>query len=75
MSAQTPDQSELIELLLDLTLDACSTGDDSAVLDSFAISAYADALRLLARLGHVEIEYDQGRRVIARLVDNPKGEE
>lgn len=33
--------------------------------DSGSLGLYADALRVLARLGRVEILYDVGRRVIA----------
>lgn len=53
----------LREALADVVGQACSDGD---VLDSMALSAYADALRLLAERGLVAVESEYGRRVIAR---------
>ena len=41
-------------------------------LDSSAISANADAMRLAARLGKIVIEDEAGRRVIGRWVEAKK---
>jgi hypothetical protein len=42
-------------------------GDDG-LLDSMAISTWADGIRLLAEHGRAEIIEEHGRRVIARLI-------
>ena len=57
---------DLLDMLADVIGQACYR--DGGLLDSMAISAYADALRLLAEYGRVEIIKDVGRRVIARWV-------
>jgi hypothetical protein len=54
----------LSEDLTDMVAQNCAAADRS--LDSFAISSNADAMRLLAELGKIEITHDRGRRVIAR---------
>ena len=58
------ENAELLDLLADAVAQGCS-GDDG-VLDSGALSSYADALRKLAEVGKVEIVSEAGRRVIAR---------
>jgi len=52
-------------VLHDVIWQAC--GDDDGCVDSRAFSAYANAMRLLARLGLLEIESEYGRRVIGKL--------
>ncbi len=59
------DKKELLEILYSVVYQACEIGDSEG--DSRALSAYADALRLLARLGLFEIESEYGRRVIGRF--------
>ena len=56
----------LEDALYEVTVEAtvCNEG-----YDSLAMRAYADALRLLAECGRVEIVSDRGRRVLAREVD------
>ena len=58
----TVTREDVIEALADVVGQSCQVGDQ---LDSMALSAYADALHLLARLGMVKIEMVTGRRVIA----------
>jgi hypothetical protein len=43
-------------------------------MDSQAMSAYADGLRLLAEYGRVNIAGEYGRRVIAEWVQSPESE-
>ena len=54
-----------IELLIELAGQTCGVHGERNDLDSCAISCYADLLRKLAKLGHVTIVSDVGRRVIA----------
>jgi len=56
---------EMVDLIRDAVAQAC---DNSGVLDSMAISTWADAMRLLARHGRLVIDDDKGRRVIGRWV-------
>lgn len=58
------DQRGIVMLLHDVIRQSCQ-GDDG-VIDSMALSAYADAIRFLAEEGKLRIETDIGRRVIAR---------
>ena len=58
-------KEELVLALHDVIWQAC--GDDDGSVDSRAISTYAEAMRLLARLGLLEIESEYGRRVIGKL--------
>jgi hypothetical protein len=55
---------ESLEVLEDMVIQFCS--DEGGKLDSRAIAACAEALRLLARYDVVVIEHEAGRRVIAR---------
>jgi hypothetical protein len=56
---------ECLDLLLDVTYQACGHRTDE--LDSMCLTAYADAIRYLAKHGLVEIQTSGGRRVIATL--------
>ena len=56
---------ELAELLEDAVNQACYRLDNLTV-DSMAQSAYAAALRALARRGAFLVTFDRGRRVIGR---------
>ncbi len=55
------DRQELVNLIQDLVIQSCNT-------DSFAISAYAEAMRLLAREGRCRILSECGRRVIIEWI-------
>lgn len=70
---------ELIDALEDVINQACVTFEQvedgpnpslvqSEVLDSMALSAYAHGMRVLARLGRIEVEHEYGRRVVGRFV-------
>lgn len=61
------DKQELIDVLRWVIVQACEVPnhEGDAILDSMALSAYADALRLLERYGVVRIKNEVGRRVIA----------
>jgi len=55
---------EAIEILTDVVYQSCGKRDcphSEWYLDSMALSAYADAIRFLARQGKVEITSDHGR--------------
>lgn len=55
-----------LELICDLVAQGCTcTENGKTILDSMAISTYADALRYLAEKGIVKIIDEHGRRVIA----------
>lgn len=69
--------ADLIDALEDVVNQACVTFEQvedgpnpslvqSEVLDSMALSAYAHGMRVLARLGRIEIQTSVGRRVIGR---------
>lgn len=58
------ENAELRESLEGMVSQHCA-GDDGE-LDSFALSASADAIDLLARLGRLNITHDAGRRVIGK---------
>lgn len=64
MSGVKVTRGDLIEALLDCVNQSCRQSDGT--LDSMCISAYADALRILALLGEVVIVAEHGRRVIAK---------
>lgn len=55
----------ILDTLADVIGQACSCDGE---LDSMALSAYADGLRLLAKYGRVKIVSEYGRRVIAEWV-------
>jgi len=59
-------KEELVQVLYWAMYQACYW-DEKDYADSYALSAYADALRLLARLGLFEIEFEYGRRVIGKF--------
>ena len=59
-------KEELVEVLYWAMHQACYY-DEEEYADSLALSAYARALRLLARLGLFEIESEYGRRVIGKF--------
>lgn len=59
--------TELEDLLIDVLNQACQI--DTGELDSMAISAYADGLRYLAKIGVFEIKVDRGKRVIGHVVE------
>ncbi len=67
---------ELLDELEDITYQACAIRvkgtKDEWELDSFALSSYASAIRLLAEHGRVKIKREYGRRVIATM--NTKAE-
>jgi hypothetical protein len=71
-SGPLPDTQDIIEELLETLADvinqACSGPDGE--LDSMALSAYADGLRVLAEHGRVRITHEAGRRVIAEWSTN-----
>jgi hypothetical protein len=59
-------ESILIWIIENLVLQACERKDDG-LLDSFGITAYAEAMEILGEYGRIEIVSACGRRVIARL--------
>ena len=59
-------EAELLEYVESAVIQGCYGPD--GILDSMAISTWADGLRLLAAHGRVEIIEEHGRRVIAKLV-------
>jgi hypothetical protein len=63
---QLDQRDQLADVLLNVLWQACGDSDDR--LDSYALSAYAEGIRLLGELGLVEIEVEHGRRVLARLI-------
>jgi regulator of replication initiation timing len=58
------ERDRLRAVLIEVVNQACV--DHNGELDSCSRRDYADALRLLAELGEVEISRDVGRRVIGR---------
>lgn len=60
---QTEAEKQLLDALEDVINQACTDSDGE--LDSMALTAYADAMRLLADYGRIEVTADRGRRVIA----------
>lgn len=69
-----PDEREpLVDMIEDLVKQACwlpAEGTRPAVLDSMALSTYANAIRFLADEGRCTITAHYGRRVIATLKEN-----
>lgn len=63
-------REEIIECLCDVVNQACAIGDepDEMLLDSGFLSAYADALLLLEKLGKVKIINRGGRGVRAKWI-------
>jgi len=62
-----PCMEELIEELVETVNQATRMPDGT--LDSMATTAYAESMRLLARLGRLDIDREYGRRVIGRWKD------
>ena len=60
--------AELLDALEDVVNQACYASGPGAGshLDSMALSAYAHGMRVLAKLGRIEIEHEVGRRVLGR---------
>lgn len=71
---ENPDEREpLIDIIEDLVQQACwlpAEGDRPAMLDSMALSTYANAIRFLANEGRCTITHEVGRRVIATMKEN-----
>lgn len=63
-------EEELLATLLSVVEQACSTMEDNE-LDSWALSTYARAMRLLFATGLIEIQSETGSRVLAKMT--PKG--
>ena len=63
-AVRTSDLEEVLDVLEDVVNQACLAGDN--LVDSMALTAYADAMRLLARHGRLDVEDEDGRRVIGR---------
>ena len=63
------DRDEALEALADVVNQACYSDKDRPELDSMAISAYADGMRVLAKHGRFQITHEVGRRVCGRLVE------
>ncbi len=61
------ERDRLRKALADMVLQTCERPDGT--LDSWAISAHADAMELLAGAGVLEITVKTGRRVLARWVN------
>ena len=64
---------QLLKILIDVVSQACEREDGE--VDSYATSAYANALYLLAELGLFEIEASAYRRVIGRWKKGVWGED
>jgi len=58
-------KEDLVVLLYEVIYQAC--GDDNGGLHSLGFSAYAKAIRMLAKLGLAEIESESGRVVIGKI--------
>jgi len=67
-------KTELVEVLAGVLAQACHTDGDDPALDSCALSAYRDGLKLLAELGKVTIVREHGRRVLANWVKDGANE-
>ena len=59
-------EGELLEFVESSVVQGCYGSD--GLLDSMAISTWAEGIRLLAAHGRAEIIEEHGRRVIARLI-------
>lgn len=58
------------DALIDMVAQACTV--ENGKLDSMALSAYADTMRLLATLGRLKIESEYGHRVIGTWITKEK---
>lgn len=65
--AETEKEKELLNALEDMVNQACGISHSDA-LDSMALTAYANAMRLLAEYGRIKIKREYGRRVIGKWV-------
>jgi hypothetical protein len=63
----TIDNAELLESLEDMVRQHAYHDDSDDTYDSQALSATADAMRLLAKAGRCEVLRDKGRRVFVRF--------
>jgi hypothetical protein len=63
-------EEELFATLLSVVQEACATTGDNK-LDSWGLSTYTHAMRLLDRAGFIEIQTETNRRVSAKVM--PKG--
>jgi len=59
------ENSYMLDLIVDLVSQSCSTSDEDADLCSMAISAYEDAIMFLAKKGLVNVKKKVGRLVLA----------
>jgi hypothetical protein len=59
---------EVLDTLADVLAQSCGLPDGR--LDSMALRAYAEGIRLLHRYKRVVIEDERGRRVIGRFVEH-----
>jgi hypothetical protein len=64
---------KVLDVLAGVVQQACWVPKEG-ILDSMALSYYADGIRTLAKHGQVIIEHEYGRRVIARWIE-PETEE
>jgi hypothetical protein len=64
------EKGELVAALEGAMVQACMSHEPgSEEIDSMALSYYAQALRLLSKLGRFNIEHEAGRRVIGHFVE------
>ena len=59
---------ELLEALEDMVNQHCSVTEKESYLDSMALSANANAMRILAKHKRITIKNEYGRRVIANWI-------
>lgn len=64
-TTETEKEKELLDALEDVVNQACLFDD---ILDSGALTANANAMRLLADYGRIKIKRECGRRVIGKWV-------
>ena len=60
-------ERDLLVILADVVNQGCHV--DAGVVDSMALSAYADAMRVLADYGVLIIDHEAGRRVIGHWAE------
>jgi len=64
--AKTDKEKELLDALEGMVNHACLGMGN--ILDSMSVTAYADAMRLLAEYGRIKITGESGKRVIGEWV-------
>lgn len=65
---------ELLDALGDMVHQHCTVQNNKgSVLDSMALSANADAMRLLAKYNRIAIDSQCGRRIIAHWIKEENG--